>query len=75
MRVSLNIAITQMVNRTRVTTDHFDLDACPSDEMMGMAVKNTTKPVNMETITYLVVKIISIVFYSPSFELEIPLKF
>lgn len=46
--MSLNIAITQMVNRTRVTTDHFDPDACPSDEMLGMAVKNTTKPVNME---------------------------
>ncbi|XP_045772308.1 putative inorganic phosphate cotransporter [Maniola jurtina] len=43
MRVSLNIAITQMVNRTKNFTDHIDPDACPSDEMLGI-VSNNTKP-------------------------------
>lgn len=31
MRVCLNLAITQMVNKTKSGTEHFDPDACPSD--------------------------------------------
>ncbi|CAH4029407.1 unnamed protein product [Pieris brassicae] len=37
MRVCLNLAITQMVNRTKSSTDHFDPDACPNDEIVGNA--------------------------------------
>ncbi|VVC97619.1 unnamed protein product [Leptidea sinapis] len=34
MRVCLNLAITQMVNRTKSSTEHFDPDACPSDDIV-----------------------------------------
>ncbi|CAH4029408.1 unnamed protein product [Pieris brassicae] len=35
MRVTLNLAITQMVNRTKIEREHFDPDACPSEEIIG----------------------------------------
>lgn len=34
MRVCLNLAITQMVNRTK-SEEHFDPDACPDDVLIG----------------------------------------
>lgn len=34
MRVCLNLAITQMVNDTVMNTEHFDPNACPSDEVI-----------------------------------------
>ncbi|XP_052740394.1 sialin-like [Bicyclus anynana] len=41
MRVSLNIAITQMVNHTKTLQDHFDPDACPSDEGVDITANHT----------------------------------
>ncbi|XP_032525712.2 putative inorganic phosphate cotransporter [Danaus plexippus] len=35
MRVSLNIAITQMVRHVKTVGGHFDPDACPSDDVEG----------------------------------------
>ncbi|VVC98703.1 unnamed protein product [Leptidea sinapis] len=42
MRVSLNLAITQMVNRTKIETDHYNPDACPSDDF----VRNITSKIS-----------------------------
>ncbi|CAK1547119.1 unnamed protein product [Leptosia nina] len=40
MRVTLNIAITQMVNRTKNVSAHFDPDACPSDSDGMTSISN-----------------------------------
>lgn len=38
MRVSLNIAITQMVRHRKISKEHLDPTACPADVVVG----NTT---------------------------------
>lgn len=47
MRVCLNLAITQMVNRTKAAGDHYvDPDACPSDDIVTNTTTNTNRPVS-----------------------------
>lgn len=48
MRVSLNIAITQMVRHVKTVGGHFDPDACPSDDVEG----NRTIVLNPVSIFY-----------------------
>lgn len=45
MRVCLNLAITQMVNRTKNTVEHFDPYACPDETSIGGNVTTVSRPV------------------------------
>ncbi|CAH2233803.1 jg21642, partial [Pararge aegeria aegeria] len=44
MRVCLNLAITQMVNRTKTGDEHFDPYACPDDVLPGNTTTTVLKP-------------------------------
>lgn len=46
MRVCLNLAITQMVNRTKTGAEHFDPNACPDDEVIGGNTTTILRPVS-----------------------------
>lgn len=46
MRVCLNLAITQMVNNTKVSETYYDPDACPEDETFVVNGTVSEKPVS-----------------------------
>lgn len=46
MRVCLNLAVTQMVNNTKDSADHYDPDACPDESEFLTNVTASTKPVS-----------------------------
>lgn len=56
MRVCLNLAITQMVNRTRGGgSDYVDPDACPSDDLINnVTTVVAEKPVSVYYYIFLV---------------------